>query len=697
MASREQNRAPRPASPGRRTAANISNSLRDDRTIFIYGERVKDVTTHPAFRNTARMMARLYDALHDPKHNDKILVPTDTGNGGKTHAFFKAPKSLDDLLAGRNAIAEWAKITYGWLGRSPDYKASFLATLGANAEFYDPYQENARRWYKFSQERVPFVNHAIIHPPVDRDRPPNEVGDVCCHVEKETDAGIIVSGAKVVATGSVLTNYTFVAHHGLDPGAGQEIRRGVHGADQRAGREIRLPHLLRDDVDGDGQPVRLSAVEPARRERRGLHLDKVLVPWENVFVYGDMEKANNFFPRTGFLPRFVVHGCTRLAVKLDFIAGLLLKAVEASGTKDYRGVQANVGEVIAWRNLFWALSDAMVRDPKPWIGDYVLPNMDPGNAYQIIATMAYTKVKYIIEQTVASGLIYLNSHARDFKNAEIRPYLDRYMRGSNGYKAEERVKLMKLLWDCLGDRIRRPPRALRDQLWRLDRGNPPLLPVRRAGVRQRRPLQGLRRGLHGGIRSRRLEGPGPHRSRRTQLSCHARRRTVGRGRTHRLSSADFRVGTAAAVAAMPIGRIALSINRNRFPHQKSEDRGRCLLVQVLEQGQSADMQHDRSGAIGLPQREDVADEQRMVAARVARDHFGGDRRVRIDQQRRAVDVFVFQVHAHRLAGRKSARSGTPGRGQECSHRNGRPPAGRRACAPSGRPRPRTAAARAIPT
>ena len=95
------------------------DSLRDDRTIFIYGERVKDVTTHPAFRNTARMVARLYDALHDPKHADKIMVPTDTANGGKTHAFFKAPKSLADLLAGRSAIAEWAKITYGWLGRSP--------------------------------------------------------------------------------------------------------------------------------------------------------------------------------------------------------------------------------------------------------------------------------------------------------------------------------------------------------------------------------------------------------------------------------------------------------------------------------------------------------------------------------------------------------------------------------------------------
>src|SRR5271163_2885877 len=116
-------------------------SLRDGRTVFIYGERVKDVTTHPAFRNTARMVARLYDALHDPKHADKLMVPTDTGNGGMTHAFFKAPKTLDDLLAGRNAIAEWARITYGWLGRSPDYKASFLATLGANAKFYDPHSD----------------------------------------------------------------------------------------------------------------------------------------------------------------------------------------------------------------------------------------------------------------------------------------------------------------------------------------------------------------------------------------------------------------------------------------------------------------------------------------------------------------------------------------------------------------------------
>src|SRR6201991_4802746 len=125
--------------------AEYLDSLRDDRAVYIYGEKVKDVTTHPAFRNTARMVARLYDALHDDKRKDKMLLPTDTGNGGMTHAFFKAPKTMDDLIAGRSAIAEWARITYGWMGRAPDYKAAFLATLGANSDFYEPYQKNARR------------------------------------------------------------------------------------------------------------------------------------------------------------------------------------------------------------------------------------------------------------------------------------------------------------------------------------------------------------------------------------------------------------------------------------------------------------------------------------------------------------------------------------------------------------------------
>ncbi|MBR7559907.1 Pyoverdin chromophore biosynthetic protein pvcC, partial [Mycobacterium tuberculosis] len=70
-------------------------------------------------------------------------------------------------------------------------------------------------WYRESQEKVLYWNHAIINPPVDRQLPPDEVGGVFMKVEKETDAGLVVSGAKVVATGSAITHYNFIAHYGL--------------------------------------------------------------------------------------------------------------------------------------------------------------------------------------------------------------------------------------------------------------------------------------------------------------------------------------------------------------------------------------------------------------------------------------------------------------------------------------------------
>jgi len=117
------------------TGAEYLESLRDGREVWIYGERVADVTTHPAFRNSARSVARLYDALHDPAQQAMLTSPTDTGNGGFTHSFFRVPRCADDLRSARDAIVGWQRLCYGYMGRTPDYKAAFLGTLGANAPF----------------------------------------------------------------------------------------------------------------------------------------------------------------------------------------------------------------------------------------------------------------------------------------------------------------------------------------------------------------------------------------------------------------------------------------------------------------------------------------------------------------------------------------------------------------------------------
>jgi aromatic ring hydroxylase len=439
--------APRQTRP--LTGDEYLESIRDGRVIYLYGDRVKDVTAHPAFANAARMTARLYGALHDPAMRGVLTVPTDTGSDGYTHRFFTTPRSAADLVADQQAIAAWARMSYGWMGRSPDYKASFLGTLGANAEYYEPFADNARRWYRESQEKVLYWNHAIVHPPVDRSRPPEEVADVFIHVERETDKGLIVSGAKVVATASALTHYNFIAHHGLPI---KNKRFALVATVPMGVRGMKL--ICRPSYSATaavmGSPFDYPLSSRLDENDTILVLDNVLVPWENVFIYGDLGKVQMFSGASGFVERFTFHGCTRLAVKLEFIAGLLAKALEITGTADFRGVQTRLGEVLAWRNLFWGLSDAAARNPVEWKNGAVLPNPDYGMAYRWFMQVGYPRIKEIVEQDVASGLIYINSSAEDFKNPEIRPYLDRFLRGSGGVTATERAKTMKLLWDAIG-------------------------------------------------------------------------------------------------------------------------------------------------------------------------------------------------------------------------------------------------------
>jgi len=99
---------------------------------------------------------------------------------------------------------------------------------------------------------------------------------------------------------------------------------------------------------------------------------------------------------------------------------------------------------------FWALTDAMCHNAVPSAGGSVLPNIEAASAYRILSNQAYPIIKGIIENQTAGALIVHPSSALDWKNEELRPYLDRFYRGSNGYEAVDKIKLVNLLWDAIG-------------------------------------------------------------------------------------------------------------------------------------------------------------------------------------------------------------------------------------------------------
>lgn len=423
-------------------------SLDDDREIWFDGERVTGVTTHPAFRRSAHEISRLYDALHAPDTRERLTTVDQFGH--RTHTFFAPAYTSDDLRASRDAIEVWQRMTYGWMGRTPDYKAAFMAQLAGGHDYYGEYADNALAWYKKSASQVLYMNHVLIDPPVDRSRERVNVRDVFVSVDRDDDNGIYVSGAKMVATGSALTHATFVA-----------VNSGV-AARMEPGRDDDMAVVFIADMDTPGMKMicRPSYEAAARHPYEAplasrfdendavVVFDNAFIPWENVLAYRDVETCKGFYAASGFFNRFNLQSATRLSIKLEFAAGLLLKGTDASGTSDFRGVQAAVGELIAMRELVWSLTTAMVADPEPGIGGTVVPRLLTAAASRVYGTNSWDRVREIFETTLAGAPMYSVSGPADLQNAELRPVIDQYFRGT-GIDAEPRIKLFKLIWDAL--------------------------------------------------------------------------------------------------------------------------------------------------------------------------------------------------------------------------------------------------------
>jgi len=421
-------------------------SLQDGRMVWLHGEQVTDVANHPAFRNAVRMVARLYDALHDQARREALL--TSTGEGVWTHRLFGISRSVDDLVAEREAAAEWSRLVYGWMGQGLEEGASLLPVLGIAPELYGPYEANARRWYRKAIESALFFHHAIIDP-IEREE--SRVAPL--HIERETDAGLIVNGTVRVPSCAAFSHCSFIVHRGVWPARGRELSLTMIVPMASPGVKLLCRPTSTLTAKLYGSPFDYPLTSRLEDDNAALVFEEALIPWENVLIKSDERTPGAMYQDTVLGARTSFQEATRLSVKLEFITGLMLRSVEAAGTAHLPEVRARLGELLSYRNLFWGLTEAQARAPAPFFNGSVLPNPDHGLSFRLFSSLAYPRIRDVIERTVGSGHVYLSAAASDFMNPETRAYLERFVRGENGYTALDRVKLTKLLWDALGTEI----------------------------------------------------------------------------------------------------------------------------------------------------------------------------------------------------------------------------------------------------
>jgi len=425
-------------------------SLHDGRDVYVHGERVADVTTHKAFRNSVASAAALYDFQAQP---DKVEIMTfaspDTGR--RVNRCWQLPENYTELVGRRGALEAWAELHFGFMGRSPDHVASCISGMFMGIELFEAYDRKRaaalRDYYRFARDNDVFLTYVIINPQADRSKSAHEQADphLAASVVDEDAKGLTIRGAKMLETSSIMANEVFVTC--IQPLVPGDEKQAVSFAVPMNARGLRV--LSRKSYEESAVSEFDNPLSSRFDENDAvLYFDEVKVPWERVFVNQNIDMTLKQFHGT---PAHVYQNyqCQiRLLVKMRFLAGLAHRIAEANGTIGFPSVRDSLGQLAAEVGLVDGLLHGMEVKGRQ-AGAYFVPDRHLLYSAQTLTQQLYPKVITTIRDLAGGGLIMLPSSATDFDDPMLAGLIHRTQK-SPAFTPEERVKFFKLAWDAIG-------------------------------------------------------------------------------------------------------------------------------------------------------------------------------------------------------------------------------------------------------
>lgn len=434
-----------------RSGADYVEGLRDGRQIYIDGEVIADVTTHPAFTGVIRTIAASYDFANDPSNREMMTFPSPT-TGEPVNLSYLIPRSGEDLRRRRVALRAAMERSFGFVGRGPEHVASFLAGWAARSDVFaragQEYADRMKAFYEHARDNDLFCTYAIVPPQIDRSKPAHQQEDPYLYagVREERDDGIIIKGAQMLATGAVVADYVILSSIQPLPEGDEDYAISVAVPLGAPGLRV----LSRRSYAAAANSVFDYPMSSQFDETDSLVVfDDVFVPWERVFVYRDRKLAADQWNET---PAHLLgnnQAQIRFATKLDFLTGLASKMTKMNRADKAPPVKGMLGELAAYTSLIHGQIYAQEQNAE--IDDYGVawPARAESFAVMVIQSELYPKMLHMVRDLGGGGLIQLPSSVVDFANQPLRGDLERYVQ-SPGVSSIERVKLLKLLWDVVG-------------------------------------------------------------------------------------------------------------------------------------------------------------------------------------------------------------------------------------------------------
>jgi len=429
-----------------RTGQQYRDSIRDDRQVWINGERVRDVPAHPMFKPLVDIRARIYDMAHEVEHAAVMTYRDAAGDIGAVGT--RLPLTADDWHAKRNAVNAVLDEIGGIVTRVGD------ETVGEMWSLYDgqdvlnevnpQFSANIRRHVDRVVREDPFHVSANTDPKGDRSkRPQDQDPDMLLHVVKETDAGIIVRGAKY-ETAAAYANQAFTKPTIANWGDSQLSDYAVGFISNLSAPNLKF--ICRTGFAGRASMEDYPLSNRFDEVDTLLIFDNVLIPWEDVLFYRHT-KAATFIRAT--LHRYSAFAFVQRNIKLaDFMIGAALFNARQTGLDHQQAVQEKLAQLACYREGINAHLTAAIANAKRSPAGLLMPDQSLLMTGRVLASSQLHHMMHIARE-LCGGQICVTPDAATFRDPETAPWMEKFYTVNENWPAEDRRKLLAFARDLL--------------------------------------------------------------------------------------------------------------------------------------------------------------------------------------------------------------------------------------------------------
>ena len=432
-----------------RTGDDYLSAIRDGRRVYIGSELVGDVTAHPAFRNSARSFAEIYDRKRLSENIDAMSFEE---NGERFSAWYLKPRDRDGLRQRMECHRRVARWSHGLLGRSPDHVASLVTGLSMAPEMFESnrpgFGRNILACYDEMRRGDLFSSYVVLPPQAPR-HPERLGGKVspapALRITAEQDDGVVINGIKLLGTAAVFSDMTWIGN--LSPLAPDQQAQAVTCAvpvntqgvslwvrkpyEQYAAGEFDNPFSSRFD-ESDAVVV----------------FENVKVPWERVFLVDDVVLSREMYLRTPAHLMSNHQSVVRFHEKLKLMLGFAYRAAEMNGVLQVPAVRESLARLAAAEASLGAMIAGQIEEAET-AGQYAHVNRRALYATLNWCTTSYYQIAETVREFLGVGPFMMPADVSVLSDSALRTTFEHYWAAGDA-GAVDRLKLMKLAWDYLG-------------------------------------------------------------------------------------------------------------------------------------------------------------------------------------------------------------------------------------------------------